>query len=130
MSISKYPITDLIIPNTPGMADLIQVPSTNTWYTIVDVTSGRGIYSSTWIWEAGLSENNIVEIRITIDGAATTLTLAGASYSRDKAGQHADPLNSFVHESPVYFRTSMKVEARVTAAANTLYGSVDYSLEV
>lgn len=132
MSISKYPIIDIIIPNTPGIADLTQDPAAATWYTLVDITSGRGILNRVRFSNV---LSNDYSIRFTIDGTATTIASVGSiSDARGDGGQQGAQgtywSRSTYIKLNIYFYTSAKVEIKTDSDQTTFNSALDYALEV
>jgi len=92
----------------------------STWYSIASVSGKGALYRFSALFMGGIS---FLEVRITIDGVATTYTNNNARpnfvYSTN---------NGWWVDTNVYFDTSLLVEIRHTTTSNSLYGTVDYGL--
>lgn len=124
-----------LIANKPRTADLEQSDATqNTWYTVVNVSSGKG--RLTRISAASTHStilNNDIEVRITIDGSAVIHSPTLSNLARGL--QHlnsTDGMRTVDIWLNSEFLSSMKVEVRQTRLSSTnsayLTAAVDYAL--
>lgn len=136
MAILNFPSLQ-IYPRSPKTANYYASSRTqNTWYTLLNVTSGTGILKRV-VFLNDIASNNQLEIRITVDGVVNTLAAAGSLiYSRSfvhnnatgSPGSYNSPFG-YYYDSPVYFYSSLTVEIRHTSASSCTFDAVcDYSL--
>jgi hypothetical protein len=135
MAILNFP-NQQIIPRSPKTADYSNTINTSgTWYTILSVTSKSGILQRV-IFGNDIDLNNNLEIRITVDGVANTLTTSSTSKVRSivfdntagSPGSYNSPYSVF-YESPIYFFTSLTIEVRANGGNNRAFQAIcDYSL--
>lgn len=122
---------DVIQPTKPKTADFANNSAApSTWYTVVDVTSGKGILSRFSSATTSILMDKVT-LRLTIDGTVQTITL-----SYNKAREFGDTITNtydydFVFHT--FFTSSMKIEVMHTdtstsASAGYLYAAVDYNL--
>lgn len=128
-----------ITPKQPKTAGLVQTAVAGTWYTVVSVSSNRGILNRVAAsFPATSNGNNIwLDMRITIDGTVNTFTSTATNNARGY--NHADVTtangassNSFDYFCSTYFYSSLIVEVRMSTlgvGGSTLYGVADYSVE-
>lgn len=137
-----------IQPTKPKIAYIDQaaasvIGSANTWYTVVDITSGTGCISRiiSTVYNSQYYANTNLEIRVTADTIQNTLTtgvstllngnyMRGNDFNSGVSGNAVPnaPYN-FEYLQPIYFKQSAKVEFRFTSPANGyLTGYVDYVL--
>jgi hypothetical protein len=116
----------------------------NTWYTIVNVTSGTGLLSRVMasIFNGTTYVSNVnTQIKITVDGVSETLSngfnaLIGANAlrgSEHNMGQtttgYALSWAVFDYQQPVYFYSSLKVEVLATTPTGFyIEAFVDYAI--
>lgn len=117
---------DVIQPTKPKAVDFgTTSAAASTWYTVINVTSGKGILSR-------LSYKTItipidkVTLRLTIDGTVQTITLLGNAargFGEESSG------TSFDYVFHTFFTASMKIEVMHTdTAAGSMWAVVDYNL--
>lgn len=120
---------DVIQPTKPKAVDFDIISATaSTWYTIIDVTSGKGILSRlSYLAVSNDIPIDNVRLRLTIDGTVQTITLTrnaarGFGYSSSSA-----ICCDYVFHT--FFTSSMKIEVMHThTAAGSLRAVVDYNL--
>ena len=136
MAIVNFP-SQQIVPKTPKTAMYYSGTNTqNTWYTLLSVTAGTGVLNRI-VLTSDLATNNYMEIRITVDGVASTLSSTSTlMYSRafvfnnsaGSPGSYNSPY-AYYYNSPIYFFTSLTVEIRHTYSFTSIFDAVcDYSL--
>ena len=119
---------DVIQPTKPKTVDLTNSSAAaSTWYTVINVTSGKGILSrlSCSTTTMGIPIDKVT-LRLTIDGTVQTITL-----SNNSARGFGEESSSFNYDCVfhTFFTASMKIEVMHThTAAGFLYAVVDYNL--
>ena len=111
--------------------------SASTFYTVLSATSGRGILSRVALVGYGTAfTNSNLQIRITIDGVANTITGGSGLYARGLVHNAAYTDNSgiagncFDYFCNTTFTTSLQVEVMYnTTPVVALYAVVDYQIE-
>lgn len=132
------PITQIpskqVFPTQPKVANLSQVASATTYYTVLNLTSGRGILSRVVLTTAsGISGNSNLQVRVTIDGVANTLSTSfnnyafGLNHSNTAGSAEAEKsIDLFLNTN---FYNSLQVEIYTTASLPTLVSTVFYQIE-
>ena len=123
---------NIISPTKPSFSALSQdTTSQNTWYTVVNVVSGKGILSHCAL-ATQLDGNQNAEIRITVDSVVHVISPSASNWSsaifRDSGNGRPDKsIDYFAH---CFFKESMKVEIRHVQASHTgrIQATVYYSL--
>lgn len=125
---------DVIQPTKPIVINFAQEsPVMETWYTVLDVTSGKGILSK--ISVAALTGSNgplinTITVKVTIDGNIYTYPLAGTD-ARQVYSSSSREVRELTFFS--YFKSSMKIELSHTdpgtSGGRRLFAAVDCSLE-
>lgn len=139
MAIISFPSQN-IYPTKPKTANYYSNTATqNTWFTVLDVTSGTGILSRIAV-TSGISGiyNSNIEIRITIDGIENNLTNSSGQNLNVRGMTHRihsvtdysyNGLCAFYYDTQTYFYKSLKVEIRNTnATTNIMEAITDYSI--
>ena len=95
-----------------SVAHLNNTPAQNTWYTVLDDTTGGGVLHTIGVF----SQDNFfdVEVRVTIDGTAITL-----ENEEIYVFLKTDSDNTLSFNVNAYYNTSLKVEY-LTRASNGL----------
>lgn len=117
--------------------------TTNTWYTVLNVTSVKGTFNHIAVFAengGNFLSNRYLEIRITIDGVVSTITSTFTTSSGlphglrgiDHTAVQAVPANAgtiFEYNSILYFSQSLLVEVRQTQTGTPyIEAVVDYAL--
>lgn len=127
----------LIMPTKPKTANYYGSTQTqNTWYTVLNVTNSTGIFNRIAFVTNGQS-NIYLEIKITIDGLANTLTsTTSLQYSRafvhdntsGSPGSYNSPFG-YYYDAQSYFTNSLLVEIRHTGTSSWIFDAIcDYSI--
>jgi len=121
----------LIKPKKPK-ADAIDISATpDSWYTLTNVVSGSGILSK--IVVASRDSNEYIEIRVTIDGVASTLSVSSENNARGLMHSVTSVVAAdfcFDYNTQTFFESSLLIEVRIlTGIASTALEAIsDYSL--
>jgi len=131
MTITRYPSgSSGIQPTIPVADNYVNASSVaSTWYTLTNVTNGKGILSRISAFSTATS-NLSLQITITVDGTAYTITQSEANNARGfvHGASTNDSSKNIDFWCNVYFSTSLKIEVRQTEGTKILHASSDYSL--
>lgn len=133
MPVSKYPNNSggLIQPTKAQIADLIQSNGVSgTYYTLLNVISGKGILSRLSMFANGVT-NNYLYFKITVDGGTSIVINPPNSSMRALAQKSSGILGNLLLDfvSNIYFNSSIKIEVMQNTGSNqTIEASADYSL--
>lgn len=128
----------MIIPNTIQFAELVQAtPAAGTYYTLLDVSSGKGILNRLSVALGSTSVASLA-IRVTLDGVVTSITpntatnrakalspkaaIANTALNTDHGSTGIDLLPNLT------FYKSIKIE--ITSGTTAFHASADYALKV
>ena len=114
----------------------------NTWYTILNVSSGKGTFNrvSAVVDTGSVATNRYTEIRITIDGVSNILTnsfsTANVYYNGLRGFDHTStatvvmtPTGVFEYSAQLFFFQSLLVEVRQTQTGTPyIQAIIDYAL--
>jgi hypothetical protein len=134
------PITSIpskqVFPTQPKVYNFSQGASVSgTWYTAINATGIRGILSkATMTIDGATGRNDLMEIRITIDGIANTIGINNASmglnHGGNTSGNTYQALDSLDYFSNAIFTNSILVEFRqITGVGRQILANVQYSTE-
>lgn len=136
MGISRNPAITTMKPTIFKIADLTQNTVFGIYYTLLDVTSGRGKLTRISVGgESDVLTSNLT-IKITVDGVSTesnsdvdTARVRGFSGSgRGFGSVDANSILDWFGE--IIFYNSLKIEwKRNSGSSATVFSSCDYSLE-
>lgn len=126
MGINVFPQNNGIIPTKFASTNATQTPVVqNTYYTILNVTSGVGwVESIQWVFAGGTSKTS--NIRITIDGG-TPIVINGDSSFFDLP-RITSTSHSFIMDCGFYFRVSLLIEISNTSDTTAFNHKVNYAL--
>lgn len=130
MGISIYPWDTTPHPKIPGMAEIVQEAQQNTWYTLLNITSGKGILTNVAMTNNDSIPVSNYNIKITIDGTATEINPSLSSQfslsdQPDSSSQYRIHFNCHI-----YFYNSCKIEILNEYVSTTsVTASTFYSLE-
>lgn len=143
MGISSLTLNQPIQPTKNYIANLTQNSASNgTYYTVLNVTTGKGIVSrllmaAYQISPASWDGNGNYSFRVTVDGgSALTLSLGNTSsilrgYPVTLTSTTQQSSSSiFLYQTPIYFNKSILIEAMNNNASfvTNVYATVDYAL--
>lgn len=118
----------------PRTANLNQVTTAqNTWYTLLNVTSGAGRLSEVVLTAIdGTVQASSLQIEITVDGQLSTITgisiYTVSDYGVSTTGG-TDNKAFLLYRGDIEFTTSLLIRVRHTAVyTNPLYSTVHYAL--
>lgn len=109
-----------------------------TWYTALNATGLRGVLSKVVLtYDGATGRNDLLEIRITIDGVVNTIgnpaTSNGAGFGLNHGSNTANTYqatDSIDYHSNINILTSILVEFRQTSGVGRqLMGNIQYSTE-
>jgi hypothetical protein len=100
-------------------------PSADTYYTGLNI-SAKGILNKVNFVSYGTAKGTVLQIKLTVDGAAYEFPLTTRDDSRSPANVSGAGVQ---YVGPLYFRTSLKVECKqTTGSMSTIEIVTDYSL--
>ena len=114
------------VASLPQQAYLQQVVVTNTWYEVLDYTTGGGYFHSVRL--GNLLGPQQGDFRITVDGNAATLEGDNNNVDGRTGGFASTVLAAY--EGTIRFDSSLKVEFRQTSGTGTRHAKCYYSTDL